>query len=230
MNDTQRRSHAGAAILTAAALLLAGCGSQEAPDDATTGVAVPGSTATQSEDEATVTTDESTSEDAGTGPADDAASTAPGDAGRVELGVDAVGDLALPADADEALEVLVPLLGEPTQDVETDGCEPSSTMRILWWDDFGLSGQGEDPGSVELTSWEVVGASYPQNLVLPEGLELGATEEEVLAALPDAEVLGPDGMPHGGMLVRDGELTVKLSAEDDTVSAVQANIQLVGCD
>jgi hypothetical protein len=226
MTAIQRRRRAGAATLAAVALLLAGCGSQEAPDDPSTGVAVPGSTVTESETEGTAT--ESDAE--GTATTDDAASTAPGAAAPVELGVGAVGDLALPADADEALEVLVPLLGEPTQDVEAPGCEPSSTMRILWWEEFGLSGQGADAGSVELTSWEVVGDSYPPSLLLPDGLEVGATEDEVLTALPDAEVLGPDGMPHGGKLVRDGDLTVKLSAEDNTLSAVQANIQLVGCD
>lgn len=230
MSTTARRT--SLAALATAALLLSGCGSQEAPDDPTTGVGAPGQTTSAEPADPGTTTDpgtETTGTDTGTDTDTETATDAPGGDGPVELGVDNVGDLQLPAAADEAVEALVPLLGQPTSDLETDGCEPSSTMRVVWWDDFGLSGQGE-AGSLELTSWEVVGSDHPPNLVLPEGLDIGDSEEAVRTALPDAEWTGPEGTPHGGKLALDGDLMVKLDAQDDTVSSASAHISEVSCE
>lgn len=213
MNTTTRRT---GVALAAAALLLAGCGSEEAPEDPTTGPGGPGQTSEEPSDTGTETTDPGET-------------TGPGDSGPIELGVDNVGDVALPVDAEEALATLVPLIGEPTTDEEGAGCEPGTTSRILWWDDFGMFGQGEE-GAVRLSAWEVVGTDRPEGIVLPRGLEIGDPEEAVREALPDAQWAGPEGTPHGGKLALDGALLVKLDAQDNTVSSVSAHVSEVSCD
>ncbi|HLS39615.1 MAG TPA: hypothetical protein VK038_02505 [Ornithinicoccus sp.] len=220
MNTTTRRT---GVALAAVALLLAGCGSEVSPEDPTTGVDGPGQTPEEPTDDTPTGTTDPQDTDTRT------ATDAPGDSGPIELGVDNVGDLTLPVDAEEALAALVPLIGEPTTDEEGQGCEPDSTSRILWWDDFGMFGQGEGD-TVRLSAWEVVGTDRPESIVLPHGLEIGDPEEAVREALPDAEWAGPEGTPHGGKLALDGALMVKLDAQDNTVSSVSAHASEVSCE
>jgi len=103
-------------------------------------------------------------------------------------------------------------------------------LRSLSWGDFAIHGMAPDVPALRMTSWEVTGEDLPEGLSLPEGLAIGMSEADATALLPDAEVVGPDGVPHGGKMLTEGDLTVKLDGDDGTVISVAAHLDQVACD
>lgn len=157
----------------------------------------------------------------GPAPAETAAPTADG---QLELGVDEIEGVALPADPEEVLPALTGVLGEPAGDAEFAACpnDPDLMVRTVRWEGVEILGPGGDEGTV--TGWSVA-AGAPEDVVLPHGLRLGMPWEQARDALPEAE---ETVAPNGGAALTDGGLYVVSDETGAEVLSVNAN--LLVCD
>lgn len=219
---TRRHTRHGLVAIALGALVLAGCGTQT--DDPTAPAAPPTTSESPSVEP---TTEGPATEEPTTGDP----TTAEPTAGAVAMEEDSVAGIALPAPVDEVVAALEAALGEPTADLSEESCRADgSVMRWLDWGELRVIGLGPDADNVEITSWEVFGTDVPGEVTLPGGLRIGDTEAQVLEALPQGEVVGPEGVPHGGKLVNQGEVSVKLDGDTELVITVSAHMREVSCD
>lgn len=217
MQTTTRRPGRSAVALALSALVLTACGdvpaeepaSPDSQEPVTSGSQVDATSMTEAPDDAEDTTTAT---------------------GAVPLEQDSIGGVSLPADPDTVLGELTTVLGEPTQDEELQGCTGADggVLRTIAWDGLRVSGMAEDEDSVQLTSWQVREGA-PEQVTLPHGLVIGATEDEAIAALPGAELFA-DGMPHGGSMILRDELRVLLDGADDLVLEVNGHTGSTSCD
>lgn len=156
--------------------------------------------------------------------------TTAADGNPVELEQDSVGGVPLPADPDTLLGELTARLGEPTEDEELPGCAGTDggVLRTIAWGGLRVSGMAEDEELLQLTSWQVR-AEAPEQIALPHDLSIGATQEEAMAALPDAQLI-EEGAPHGGSMILSDELRVLLDSGDNRVLEVNAHSGSTSCD
>ncbi|HLS45810.1 MAG TPA: hypothetical protein VK045_10285 [Ornithinicoccus sp.] len=206
MRSTRTTWGRGIAAVSVAALLLSGCGSEDPGDTTTPAGASDGQTSESAPPQETTSSPEGGSE---------------------VLTADAIAGVALPADPDALIEAL----GSPTDDSEMPGCldvAGGGVTRALQWDDFGAYGTAATADEILITSWEVTGPTLPDGLTIPDGLTVGSSTEEAQAALPDADLV--EGAPHGGPLLTDGGLGVKLDGTTGEVTGVWAHIGEVSCD
>lgn len=249
----------GTGVLAAAALALAGCGSDEAPpastDDTSTSEASSPSPATEapttSDDTATSESPTATvappagDDDAGEGAGgpgeatDDGAEEPTGDGaeggsdsdGDEDLGVDEVYGIALPAAPDTLLAALEPL-GAPSNDTELDGCMFDAP----------------DGGVLRVIEWGELRlsgmAASPEEVQItswevfgtdvPDDVDL-PHDLEIGDERADVEEALPgaqllEEMPHGGPGYVDGALRVLLDGQTGQVLTIDAHIDQVACD
>lgn len=176
----QRRTILAAAAATASLVIASGCGQDEEaeaaqPPTASNEVAAADSAAEATEasdtspaaepdepdeaDEATESDEADDSSDASGAPEDaDPDGSTGGTPPILELGVNQIGEVTLPADPAEVRDHLTEVWGAPDVDEVRQGCPGQYVdpdLQIMQWGDLTVYGQAEDGDPIQITGWEV---------------------------------------------------------------------------
>ncbi len=183
-------------------LAITGCtlGAAQAPGTVT--VTVPAPAATGSEPVPTVT--------AQTAPTTHAKPTAPATtppAPKVfALGLGSFGGLKLPATPAAVLAAAKPLLGDPTEKVEGQGCElagPGRTSLSLQWGDISAYGEAGPGEALTIDAWSVNGKATPAPVTLPFGTSIGMSRTLLAKVLTSETVDDSHLFAEGDILLQN---------------------------